>query len=79
MDLNAPAGFADYAARYGATYQTMGADLTVAAPWREEAASAVTASRRAVLPEGRIAEAMRSRDRMLMRLLALRKAEGRDR
>lgn len=75
MDLNAPAGFLDYASRYGRHYQAMGRTLSVADPWPEEALQRIEAARRAEVPAGTVPERMGWRDRALMRLLAMRAEE----
>ncbi|MBN9062065.1 MAG: hypothetical protein BGP06_14075 [Rhizobiales bacterium 65-9] len=69
MDLNAPAGFLDYARRYGSTYATLSSDLTVAAPWSDAAMERIEAARRAATPAGSVTARQRWRDRRLMRLL----------
>jgi 3-hydroxyacyl-CoA dehydrogenase len=69
MDLNAPAGFLDYATRYGASYERLGRDLTVAAPWQRAALERIEAVRREVAPEQEVPARQRWRDRRLMRLL----------
>ncbi|HHZ09709.1 MAG TPA: 3-hydroxyacyl-CoA dehydrogenase [Rhizobiales bacterium] len=76
MDLNAPDGFLDYAARYGHLYQRMGRQLSVAAPWPGEALQRIEDSRRAVTPRAAVGKRMRWRDRALMRLLALKEKVG---
>lgn len=69
MDLNAPNGFKDYAARYGAAYQTMGQDLYVREPWSATAIDEIEASRRRLVPNGTVADRQTWRDRRLMALL----------
>lgn len=69
MDLNAPEGFADYAARYSGGYRTMGEQLRVADPWDDDAIAAIGAARRAALPPEDVTERHRWRDRRLMALL----------
>ena len=72
MDLNAPNGFQDYAARFGRYYQAMGRSLSVANPWPGEALERIEASRRAETPRKAVGARMRWRDQALMRLLALK-------
>ena len=72
MDLNAPNGFQDYAARFGRYYQAMGRGLSVANPWPDEALERIEASRRAEIPREAVGARMRWRDQALMRLLALK-------
>lgn len=76
MDLNAPNGFQDYAARYGRYYQAMGRDLGVAEPWPDEALDRIEESRRAETPRDAVGDRMRWRDQALMRLLALKDIVG---
>jgi L-gulonate 3-dehydrogenase len=75
MDLNAPNGFLDYGARYGHLYQSMGRGLSVAEPWRPEALEAIEQSRRSETPSDKVAERMRWRDRMLMRLMKMKQSD----
>lgn len=72
MDLNAPNGFQDYAARYGRYYQAMGRSLGVAEPWPSEALERIEESRREETPREAVTERMRWRDQSLMRLLAIK-------
>jgi len=69
IDLNAPGGVADYAARYGHTYRDVAA---VHAPFAWDAATLarIEAERRAVLPLDRLEARSAWRDRRLMALLA---------
>jgi len=69
IDLNAPGGVADYAARYGHTYRDVAA---VHAPFAWDAATLarLEAERRAVLPQDRLEARSAWRDRRLMALLA---------
>lgn len=69
MDLNSDQGFEGYTGQYGASYQTMGADLQVARPWRDEALTLIDEDRRARVPAAGIAERQAWRDRRLMALL----------
>jgi 3-hydroxyacyl-CoA dehydrogenase len=76
MDLNAPAGFLDYATRYGHLFQAMGRSLSVAAPWDAAVLARIEAARRAAVPAAEVAARMDWRDRALMRLRAARNEEG---
>jgi 3-hydroxyacyl-CoA dehydrogenase len=69
IDMNAPGGVADYAARFGGL---LGAITEEQAPYRFDAATvaAVDAARRAVLPREGLAERSGWRDRRLMALAA---------
>jgi 3-hydroxyacyl-CoA dehydrogenase len=72
IDLNAPAGVCDYAARYGQTY----ADVAVTQKnnaWDPEVLRKIEAERRTLLSEEEIAERSRWRDN---RLMALRKHQN---
>jgi 3-hydroxyacyl-CoA dehydrogenase len=70
MDLNAPDGFADYAKRYGKSYETMGRALRVAEPWAAATVDAIEAERRRLIPKDQVAARQAWRDRRLMALLA---------
>lgn len=70
IDLNAPGGVADYAARLGPLYHAIAQDRTAPRPWSEELVGRVTAERRAALPVGDLAERRAWRDRKLMQLVA---------
>ncbi len=78
MDMNAPAGFLDYATRYGRFYESMGRQLTVADPWPRDALAAIERVRRASTPSSAIGERMAWRDRALMQLLSLKATLGSD-
>jgi L-gulonate 3-dehydrogenase len=69
MDLNAPAGFKDYATRYGTSYEAMGRALGVAAPWQAATVDTVEADRRRRVPAEEVGERQAWRDRRLMALL----------
>jgi 3-hydroxyacyl-CoA dehydrogenase len=72
IDLNAPGGVADYAARYGGTYRSIAAGRK-AFDWPPATLDKLDAERRAVLSRDRIEERSRWRDRRLMALLAHRR------
>ncbi|WP_250503156.1 MULTISPECIES: 3-hydroxyacyl-CoA dehydrogenase [unclassified Caballeronia] len=72
IDLNAPGGVADYAARYGGTYKSIAAGRKPF-DWSAETLGKLDAERRAVLPGEKIEERSRWRDRRLMALLAHRR------
>ncbi|MGQ0566893.1 MAG: 3-hydroxyacyl-CoA dehydrogenase [Gemmobacter sp.] len=76
MDLNAPAGFLDYATRYGRLYQAMGRQLSVADDWDPAALDRIEAARRAAVPQGQVGERMEWRNRALMQLMALKAGLG---
>jgi L-gulonate 3-dehydrogenase len=73
IDLNAPGGVADYAARYGAMYRSFAKD-SVPFDWSPDNIARLDAERRAVLPLDEIESRSRWRDRRLMALLAHRRA-----
>jgi 3-hydroxyacyl-CoA dehydrogenase len=75
IDLNAPGGVADYAARFGGL---MGAITEEQTPFRYDAETVakVDAARRAVLARNGIAGRSAWRDRRLMALAGFRKAQG---
>jgi 3-hydroxyacyl-CoA dehydrogenase len=70
MDLNAPEGFKDYAHRYRRSYESMGAQLRVAAPWEQDAIDRIETMRRRVASKEKVADRQAWRDRRLMALLA---------
>src|SRR5215218_1304246 len=76
IDLNAPGGIADYAARFG---PLLGAITTEQAPYDFDVTTVdrVAAERRAALPLSGIEERSAWRDRRLMALLAHRKGQER--
>lgn len=68
IDLNAPGGVADYAARLGALYRNIAASTTEHRLWDPEIISLVEKQRRAVLPAEELALRGEWRDRRLMAL-----------
>jgi L-gulonate 3-dehydrogenase len=72
IDLNAPGGVPDYAARYGAMYRAFAKD-SVPFDWSPESIARLDAERRDVLPRDEIENRSRWRDRRLMALLAHRR------
>jgi L-gulonate 3-dehydrogenase len=69
IDLNAPAGVVDYAARYGPTYRDV-ARGQLPNEWEGELIKRIEAERRQMLPEDQLAERARWRDNRLMALVA---------
>ena len=69
VDLNAPAGLADYCARYGAVLHEMQQQMTPRA-WGEDLVRRLHQERRAALPAEDQADRQAWRDRRLMALLA---------
>lgn len=70
IDLNAPAGVADYMARYGETIRRVGEQQAKAAPWPESVVQVLDAERRAAVPAEKLGEATAWRDRRMMALAA---------
>ncbi|GAA4356960.1 3-hydroxyacyl-CoA dehydrogenase [Variovorax defluvii] len=69
IDLNAPKGVIDYAARYGETYSAVG-KTQGANGWSPKVMAKIELERRQVLPEDQLAERGRWRDQRLMALRA---------
>jgi L-gulonate 3-dehydrogenase len=69
IDLNAPAGIADYIRRYGPAYHEMAQSAGAAEKWSDALTTRLEAERRAVLPAERLGERAGWRDRRLMALL----------
>lgn len=75
IDLNAPGGIVDYAARLGGMYHAMAQSRTPRA-WPEETIRRAGAERRAALPEADLAARRAWRDKALTGLAAFKKASG---
>lgn len=69
IDLNAPGGIADYCARYGGLYQSIGATQGQAVPWDGALVEALAAERRGLLPADDLTARRYWRDEQLMRLM----------
>jgi len=78
IDLNAPDGVADYAARYGRVIQEQVATQRPR-EWTQEVISRLETERRAMLPARDLARRARWRDRRLMALLAHKRAASEER
>lgn len=74
IDLNAPAGLADYAARFGGTYRDVAASA-VAFDWDADTVAKADAERRKQLPLEDIEKRSAWRDRRLMALLAHKRSQ----
>jgi 3-hydroxyacyl-CoA dehydrogenase len=74
IDLNAPEGVADYAARYGEAWHGLLKD-TRYEPWSDGLIASVEAERRQVLPRADLTQRTAWRDRRLMALIAHRRAQ----
>jgi 3-hydroxyacyl-CoA dehydrogenase len=72
IDLNAPGGVADYAARYGPTYREV-ARQQLPNEWAPELLASIEAERRELLSIEQIEERSRWRDNRLMALVAHRR------
>lgn len=70
IDLNAPQGVADYAARFGPLYRKIAAETTEHRVWDAALIARVEAERRAALPAAELDARRRWRDRRLMALAA---------
>ncbi|NKB44040.1 MAG: 3-hydroxyacyl-CoA dehydrogenase [Alphaproteobacteria bacterium] len=70
IDLNAPGGVADYAARLAPLYHTVAQSRTAPKPWGDDLIGNVEAERRTDLPEQDLASRREWRDRRLMALAA---------
>jgi 3-hydroxyacyl-CoA dehydrogenase len=68
IDLNAPGGVADYAARLGPLYQSIAASRPQDAQWPGELVDKVEAERRQYLSQADLSQRRDWRDRMLMQL-----------
>jgi 3-hydroxyacyl-CoA dehydrogenase len=77
IDLNAPAGVADYIARYDGLYQNLWQSQQHVASWAE-ASGAIEAERRAALPAEALGARATWRDRRLMALLAHKRAAAKE-
>jgi len=69
IDLNAPGGVADYAARYGRVMYEQ-ARTQPARPWKKAVVARIARERRAQLPADKLAARQAWRDRRLMALVA---------
>jgi 3-hydroxyacyl-CoA dehydrogenase len=73
IDLNAPGGVPDYAARYGPKLHGMMKDIRYQ-PWDSALVAKVEAARRKLMPQAKHAEREAWRDRRLMALIAHKRA-----
>ena len=69
IDLNAPGGVADYAARYGPVLHRMMKDMKPE-PWDDSLIAKIESERRKLMPRAKHAEREAWRDRRLMALIA---------
>lgn len=78
IDLNAPGGLADYAARYGPLYERLGQEQADPRPWQKSTIQKLEAERRERLADDELAARQAWRDRRLMALAAHKKAQSED-
>lgn len=78
IDLNAPGGVSDYAARYEPMYALMHPSMRERVAWAGEVVDQVVAERRERLPANGLDERQKWRDRRLMALAAHKKRADRD-
>jgi 3-hydroxyacyl-CoA dehydrogenase len=77
IDLNAPGGVSDYAARYGPVlYESMSSVRYQ--PWSKDLIGRIDAERRKLMPQEKHAEREAWRDRRLMALIAHKRAADKD-
>jgi L-gulonate 3-dehydrogenase len=76
MDLNAPGGVRDYAARYQGIYENLFAQMQRRVDWSGEVMKTVEADRRALLPAAQLRERQVWRDKRLMALLAHKRGQA---
>ena len=76
IDLNAPAGLADYCARYGGLYQSIGATQSQPAVWDDTLVSSLEQQRREQLPASELQERRFWRDEQLMKLMRHKNQTG---
>ena len=76
IDLNAPDGVLDYAARYGPTYRDV-ARTQLPNEWDAVLLAKIEAERRSLLPADQLAERTRWRDNRLMALVAHQRKQAR--
>ncbi len=74
IDLNAPGGIADYAARFGSAFESMMGNVRYR-PWDKDLIARIEAQRRELMPHEKHAEREAWRDRRLMALVAHKRAQ----
>lgn len=74
IDLNAPGGVSDYAARFGAAFESMMGGVKYE-PWTKELVARIETERRQLMPHEKHAEREAWRDRRLMALVAHKRAQ----
>lgn len=78
IDLNAPGGLQDYAARYGPMYEALAREQADPRPWSPATVAALDRERRALLAKDELGERQVWRDRRLMALAAHKATARRD-
>jgi 3-hydroxyacyl-CoA dehydrogenase len=78
MDLNAPGGVRDYAARYQGIYENLFAQMQRRVNWSGEVMGQVEAERRALLPAEQLQKRQEWRDKRLMALLAHKRGQAKN-
>lgn len=76
IDLNAPGGLADYCARYGGLYQSIGREQCEVPAWDEQLVNALERERREHLAAQDLGERRLWRDEKLMRLMRHKQNNG---
>lgn len=76
IDLNAPGGIADYCARYGPMYASIGATQADCPAWDEALVETLARERREQLPAAELASRRFWRDEQLMRLMRHKQRNG---
>jgi 3-hydroxyacyl-CoA dehydrogenase len=75
IDLNAPGGVDDYAARLGPLYHSIAQSRRDPRPWSPDLITRITAERRATLPQSDLKKRSSWRDRRLMALVSHRRGQ----
>ena len=75
IDLNAPAGIADYCARYGPMYESIAKEQTDTSAWSGELVAGLESQRRELLDEAQLLERRIWRDGRLMALMRHKKEQ----
>jgi 3-hydroxyacyl-CoA dehydrogenase len=75
IDLNAPAGIADYCARYGPMYESIAKEQTDTSAWSGELVAGLESQRRELLGEAQLLERRIWRDGRLMALMRHKKEQ----
>lgn len=79
IDLNAPAGIADYVRRYGSAYRHMAEQQADPREWSGALVAKIEAERRAAVPTDKLGARQAWRDRRLAALIAHKRAQDKKR